>query len=137
MYNNVRFYFNKMREFLCFSAKRSIIFSKSFIKSLSIAKTHRPLNRLSDILFLVWVLISLILLNVRPHVVEEIGIVNATTRSDIVVGKACFNGNNAMYKSTIFSDRLSFNIGFSACISLHKDENSTFKCVANGRLDSM
>ncbi len=137
MYNKVWLYFNKIRVFLCFSAKPSITFSRSITKSCSIAKMHKSLSRTFDMLLRVFVLISFILLKVHSHVVEEIGIVSATRRSDITVGKACFNGNNSIYKATILSNFLSFNIGFSTCISLHKDDKSALICAANGRMESM
>lgn len=135
--HNVWVYFSKIRQFSCFSAKWSMTFSRSMSKSRSIAKTHKSLNRLSDILLRVFVLINFILLNVRSHVVEETGMVSATRRIDITLGKACFNGNSSMYSSTMFSSCFSFSIGFSTCISLHKDAKSTSICVANGLIESV
>ena len=112
-------------------------FSRSMSKSRSIAKIHKSLNRPSDILLRVFVLINFILLNVRSHVVEETGMVNATMRSDITLGKACFNGNSSIYKSTMLSSCFSFSIGFSTWSSLHNDGKSTFICTAKGLIDSV
>jgi hypothetical protein len=47
------------------------------LKARSTAKTHKSLNRVSDILLRVVVFISFILLNVLLRVVEETGIVMA------------------------------------------------------------
>ena len=70
---NHKLYFNKILLFLCKLAKSSMSFSKSILKSRSTAKTHKSLNLISDIVLRVFVLISFILLNVLPHVVDETG----------------------------------------------------------------
>jgi hypothetical protein len=43
--NSSSFYFNKIQQFVCFSEKLSITFSKLKQKSRSIAKTHKSLTR--------------------------------------------------------------------------------------------
>ena len=70
---NHKLYFNQILLFLCKLAKSSMSFSKSTLKSRSTAKTHKSLNLISDIVLRVFVLISFILLNVLPHVVDETG----------------------------------------------------------------
>jgi hypothetical protein len=65
-------------------------FSKSILKSRSTAKTHKSLNLISDIVLRVFVLISFILLNVLPHVVDETGKVDylCSFRTETVLVRA-------------------------------------------------
>ena len=70
--NDTRLHFSKILLFLC---KSFMSFSKSIAKARSTAKTHKSLNRLSDIVLCVVVLINFILLNVLSQVLVEIGTV--------------------------------------------------------------
>jgi hypothetical protein len=65
------------------------------LKSRSTARTHKSLNRVSDIVLRLVVFMNFILLNVISQVVDETGIVMAAVIRNIVVGNAWFNGNNS------------------------------------------
>jgi len=86
-----KFYFNRILLFLYELVKLSMSCSKLMLKSRSTARTHKSLNRVSDIVLRVVVFISFILLNVLSQVVDETGIVKAAV---IRNGKQNFNHGN-------------------------------------------